>query len=326
MDDGGLRWPRWPRCRLAATGAATAFAASAGLLFGSPATAQDAGPGRTADPADTATAGPATEAATEADELRYPLIREGSRLVQVRGLVDRDPRTRGLRLTIDETDPQSPGHRLILVPSSRLTELEMLLGAAADVRATMIVTGRVLVFEGRNYLLLTHPAVPDERLRLDPATPPPGITLEAGADADPAAGDGDSVDDIARDLERSVGSVGRRTPRDRGTDGNVSGVADAMNLATLVPEGTRLVDRRGKIRRTEGGGFMIVFDADASGESDPPMMLLPCRLLEGLARIAAGAGDDSAVLISGEVTIHAGRNFLLPTVYRVPRELTQLHP
>lgn len=318
MDDGRTRRQRNDDGPGRGRGMPAAVVASAAcLLLGPLAMAQDAGTVPEAARSAAASTEGGELAGPFADELRYPLIREGSRLVKVRGLVDRDQRTRGLRLTIDESDPQSPGHRLILVPSSRLTELEMLLGAAPDVRATMIVTGRVLVFQGRNYLLLTHPAVPDDRVMRDPATTVP--------QAPPASG-GDSVDDIARDLERSVGSVGRRTPRTRGTDGNVNGIANAMNLASLVPEATRLVDRRGKVRRTEGGGFMVVFDADASGESDPPMMLLPCRLLEGLARIAAGSGDDAAVLISGEVTIHAGRNFLLPTVYRIPRELTQLYP
>ncbi len=301
---------------------------------------QSASPPGAGGPANARPAGTAEVARDAAADAatRFPLIREGSRLVQVRGLVDRDPATGGLRLTIAEDDPQSPGHRLTLLPSSRLTELQLVLGTARDASLAMIVTGRVFVFDERNYLMLTHPAVPDERVLLEPPTGAAGdatgeggraggdaANAETGADHADADDDDDSVDAISRDLERSVGAVGRRMPAGPATP---PAGPEAAGIATgdLLPEGTRLVDRRGKIRRTGGGGYMIVFDADATGEVDPPMMLLPCRLLERLARMAAGAGDEAAVLISGEVTIHGGRNYLLPTVYRVPREITALRP
>ena len=43
----------------------------------------------------------------------------------------------------------------------------------------------------------------------------------------------------------------------------------------LTPEGTTVLARRGTIRRTRDGAFIFVFDADAEGLSDPPLLLLP---------------------------------------------------
>ncbi|MHC4810033.1 MAG: hypothetical protein ACYTEV_06665, partial [Planctomycetota bacterium] len=230
----------------------------------------------------------------------FPLIREGSRLTEVLGVVDRDPRTRSLRLTIDESDPQSPGHRLVFLPSSRLTELQLVIGANQNAPTPMIVTGRVFVYEGVNYLMLTHPPVPDATM-LPPSTAETVATPRRSA----ATPDGevevrmdeesDSVDAISFGLERSIGEAGRR----RATE---NAFADAMSAALLLPEGTRIVDRRGTIIRTSFGGFSIVFDADASGDSDPPMMLLPCSLLSRLGEFAGTSGRSEPVLITGEVT------------------------
>ncbi len=269
-----------------------------------------------------AVASPAIEETTG-----FPLIREGSRLTEVLGVVDRDPRTRSLRLTIDESDPQSPGHRLVFLPSSRLTELQLVIGANQDAPTPMVVTGRVFVYEGVNYLMLTHPPVPDATM-LPPSTAETVTTPRRSAETpdgevevrmDEEAEDPDSVEAISFGLERSIGEAGRR----RATE---NAFADAMSAALLLPEGTRIVDRRGTIIRTAFGGFSIVFDADASGESDPPMMLLPCSLLSRLAEFAGVSGRSEPVLITGEVTIHGGRNYLLPTVFRVPRDATPLQP
>lgn len=292
------------------------FALALGLAGGAAAnsTAQDAGRAAATPPADAA-----STASPDEPIRRLPLIREGSRLVGVRGLVGRDSETRSLRIAIDDDDPQSPGHELVLLPSSRLTELEVIYAAAGRPEAGLLmrVTGRVFVFRDRNYLMLTHPAVAEETITIDADAPPKPADESARANDEPA--DPDDPDAIARELSRDVGAVARR-PSSDGPE------AEGTATAKLLREGTRLVDRRGKIRRTPGGGYRLVLDAGASGEADPPMILLPCRILERLAALAGRQGDEAAVLISGEVTTHGGRNFLLPSVFRLPRERTRLDP
>lgn len=79
--------------------------------------------------------------------------------------------------------------------------------------------------------------------------------------------------------------------------------------------------------RTEGGAYRFVFAADESGRSDPPMLLLPCLLLEEIdAQLRRREGVRPTIVITGRVTTSGGRNYLLPTVFVVPRERTLLTP
>ncbi|MFK7959559.1 MAG: hypothetical protein AB8G96_03465 [Phycisphaerales bacterium] len=330
------------RCAAVGLAAIAAIAAPAAGQDASPPPARGAAPPTTDAPATDAAAptGPATATASDAaakPAVRYPLIREGSRLVRVRGRIDTDPATAALRMTIDAADPQSPGHQLVMLPSSRLSELELVLAAFGDRPVDVQVTGRVTIFDGRNFLMLTHPAT---------AIPPDAATPETPGRPDPAD---DSAEAISRALDRAAGPSTRRPdrrvteppPRDgvsrsttdrtatgRGDSADDGRVVGTLDVAELRPEGTRIVDRRGKVRRTGGGGYLFVFDADGTGDAagDPPMMMLPCRLLESLGRLGARPGDDAAVLISGEVSTYRGRNYLMPTVYRRPRDQTQLRP
>ena len=105
----------------------------------------------------------------------------------------------------------------------------------------------------------------------------------------------------------------------------------------LVQEGTLISSRRGKLTRdasasggggggASGGGWQFVFDADSTGLADPPMRLLPCLLLEHLEDFARHNGSTAPILLSGQVYVYGGRNFLLPTAYRIPRERSRITP
>lgn len=84
-------------------------------------------------------------------------------------------------------------------------------------------------------------------------------------------------------------------------------------------EGANIVMRRGRINRDASGAWLFVFDADARGMSDPPMTLLPCLLLERLERHYQSRGN-APVLLSGRVFLYEDRNYLLPSVYQLPRQ------
>ena len=93
-----------------------------------------------------------------------------------------------------------------------------------------------------------------------------------------------------------------------------------------VHEGVIMVARRGNLTRTDRGAWMFVFDADAEGLADPPLVILPCLLLERMERQATRAGRSTPILLSGQVYHYRGRRFVLPTVFRVPYERTRLTP
>jgi hypothetical protein len=139
-------------------------------------------------------------------------------------------------------------------------------------------------------------------------------------DAAATPGD-DSARDILRELEQTVGPVLRSSRTDRPTE--PQGEAGPQKL---LPPGTVVLWRRGWLGRGDGGTWSFVFEADASGLVDPPMVLLPCLLLEEMERHGRRGGPDPALLISGRVERYHGRNYLLPTSYQVPRHRTPLRP
>ena len=83
----------------------------------------------------------------------------------------------------------------------------------------------------------------------------------------------------------------------------------------LVREGTFLVERRAAIVRSRTGELIAVFGT--TPESDPPMVLLPSQTLSGMESLLEGVSGQVIGELSGEVTIYQGRNYMLPTAYRL---------
>lgn len=277
--------------------------------------------------------------ADDGPAFRAALLREGSRIDRAEAVVELDERAGAWRVEIEGPDEDDPPHRLVVLPSGLLAELERIVDAvrprrrdgAAEAtgeemqRLRFRLSGLVTVFRRTNYLLLTHPPTllgpadaPGDAGATDETT---GATSAAegaspGDDAPTVADDAGDVDAILRELDAAVGPVARRTGAPRSED--------RRPVGGLIREGTRLVDRRGTIVRTAGGGFRLVLDS--SDPDAPPMLILPCGLLDALARVAERPGEGAAVLVTGEVYAYGGRNYLLPTVYRRPNELTALTP
>jgi hypothetical protein len=246
---------------------------------------------------------------------RLPLLRQGSQLVGVTGLMRRDPATGSWRIMLNPLADQAPRYELIMLPCTLLGEIERIAQSVPGPEVVFEVTGTVYVYRGRNYLLPTHAP------RVAGYEPPSSQTPDAheGENEQTTNADDDSARAIMRQLERAVGPVARSTATEAVR-------APATDSSKLLREGTVLLDRRGRLRRDEGGAWMFIFDADAEGLADPPMILLPCLLLERMEQYARIVGSDPPLLVSGHVHVYGGRNYLLPTVYRIPRERTPLEP
>lgn len=274
---------------------------------------------------------PTTSPTAEADPGRRlrqpPLLREGSRLVEVTGRLRGDAATGAWVFVVESEDAAVGVPSLTVLPSTLLEEMERMIEAAADHQPIFEVTGEVYVYRHRNYLLLTHPAILLGHeiifeLRPEPEPAP-----------SPATEEDDSIAAIIRDLERSIGPLPRRPPADTPPDAPPTGTPPPSaptdgqaEPPRLMTEGAILLSRRGKIRRAGAGAFIFVFDADAEGLADPPMPLLPCLLLERLEMHARLTGERAAVLVSGNVHTFHGQNYLRPTLYQIPRGRTILRP
>ncbi|MBK8266829.1 MAG: hypothetical protein IPK83_00345 [Planctomycetes bacterium] len=78
----------------------------------------------------------------------------------------------------------------------------------------------------------------------------------------------------------------------------------------LLPDGSRLVDRPGRLAK-EGDGFVFSFESRGQGAPDRPIRLLPNRLLEDMEMYSENATKSIVFIISGEITEYRGVNYLL---------------
>jgi len=215
-----------------------------------------------------APAAPATS--VEFDPLLPPrgrLLPEGSYLMARTGLLTR-AESLGVVHFLPDPDPTRPrqtSQPLMLLPSRVTERIEANL---IDVQSSgpVEISGRVYVFEGRNFLM--------------PTTSP----FRTAATAAPIK-------------------------------------------QGMVREGVFIVSRLARLSRSDTGGeWMVTFDSDRTGQMDPPMVLVPCRLLERLIRTAQAEGDSARIIISGQVYVYHDVNHLLPTVMLRPLPSENLSP
>ena len=118
---------------------------------------------------------------------------------------------------------------------------------------------------------------------------------------------------------------GKPTPAPAAIAGSAPG---ASSKAPLRREGQFVITRRGRMVRGSGGAtnWMFVFDSDGEKLSDPPMYLTPCLLLEDMENIAARQGDSAVFVLSGQVFVYRGANYLLPTLMKLAPVRGNLQP
>lgn len=235
-----------------------------------------------------------------------PLLREGGILVDVPGTIVRDER---LRVHVFRPSSERTGgviRELVLLPSRGLEDLSRIaeLRARAEdepFRGIFEVTGRVLVYRGRNFLL------PESVVPVDPAAASPVVEPVAEV---PESGDPEDriADDIEARLEARIGAVPRSLD-----------LADAAPIEKPpIRSGTRFVDRRGRLARDpETGVWRFVA---AGGRGDATIVLLPCLELERIERTTRQRDISRPLLVSGLVTAYRGRNYLLPSAVAVAEE------
>ncbi|MFA7236722.1 MAG: hypothetical protein WC058_07650 [Phycisphaeraceae bacterium] len=116
----------------------------------------------------------------------------------------------------------------------------------------------------------------------------------------------------------------------RQSNANAASLGTAPNLAPgkLKREGSFILARRGRMVRAPGGAtpWMFTFDADADGLQDPPMFLMPCQLLEDMEQVVEDHADRTSFLISGQVFVYHGANYLMPTLMKIAPDRGNLQP
>lgn len=282
-----------------------------------------------------------------------PLRREGEALRKRDGQL-LPTGERGYAVFILDADPEGGDEKplaMVVAPCMTLESMERLLEDRGD-SLRFTITGQVHTYRGVNYLLPTSqprpwlvdqdageqlvtqpeeqadaPADPETEAEAQGETP--AAEESAGEDATPSA------DDVLKQLleqKRDSPSPDPTEPTDADPDSGTTPAAPPSRLASdplllgldtdqplaeLKDEGQFIIARTGRlVRSADGSHALFVLDSDGPGAQEPPMILQACKLLEIMEQTIQEQGDDVPFLITGQVFMYRGANYLLPTIVK----------
>ena len=101
-------------------------------------------------------------------------------------------------------------------------------------------------------------------------------------------------------------------------DTSVLGIPPGGEQPTLRREGEFIINRRGRlIRAPNSGHVLFLFEADSETAPEPPMPLVPCQILQNMEDLVQERSDKVVFILSGQVMLYRGVNFLLPTMMKL---------
>ncbi|MBI5722717.1 MAG: hypothetical protein HZA50_02075 [Planctomycetes bacterium] len=259
-----------------------------------------------------------------------PLPVDGTMLVDYMGKIGRDQKTGWFTMTFDHAEEQINKSRRLL-PNALLERLLEL--AVADPSTVFRVSGETLVYGNHAYLLVRTAEIyscretadeappPKPPVKAPPAGQPPKETPPAApaAQTQPAEEDPASPDEIIKRMlkDRPGQPVIAPSPNTVDTPERITQPRPITDLiAQTQPEeeniqhgkASMVVDRVTRILPHKLEGWLQGrFESDNTFQ-DPPMLLLPCLMLE---RIDAKFERGAKLKVTGEITTYKGVKYLL---------------
>ncbi|MEM9345832.1 MAG: hypothetical protein AAGB26_04350 [Planctomycetota bacterium] len=283
-----------------------------------------------------------------------PLRREGETLRKRDGQL-LPTGERGYAVFILDADPETGDEKplaMVVAPCMTLESMERLLEDRGD-NLRFTITGQVHTYRGVNYLLPTSQPRPwlidadakeqlvtesEEGTEDDPANKPNTSEPDAEAFDESAEQATPSADDVLQQLleQRRDSPAPEPTDASEPGDGGVEPAGPATQpaarlasdplllgldtdqpLAELKEEGQFIIARTGRlIRSADGSHSLFVLDSDGPGAPEPPMILQACKLLETMEQTVQEQGENVPFVITGQVFMYRGANYLLPTIVK----------
>lgn len=108
----------------------------------------------------------------------------------------------------------------------------------------------------------------------------------------------------------------------------VSAQAPAAKVRESIREGVFITARPGGLVKVSTGDWVFVPQDTGEGPKLRAMVLLPCQTLTRLEAGAQLLTGQAAGVVSGQVFVYRGREYLLPTAYRIiaPEEMVKAAP
>lgn len=233
----------------------------------------------------------------------------------------------GLWIFLPDPKVRQPGEgAMIVAPNQTLERLAASL-ESQPLPADVNLSGQVLLYYDRNYLLLT-----DYTRRQEAPESPAGMALPGGKPTTPGeqpaapsaqpSAPPTEVADLIADLQGASRSGTRRSDAlrerllaaDRQKDARQD-VAPAGN-PPLLPDGSYISQRRARLERLSGGEWALTFDNDTQTLGDEPLIVIPGRTLMRM-EARAGTTRSMTMTVSGRVFAAKGRGYFLPTLFTI---------
>ncbi len=151
--------------------------------------------------------------------------------------------------------------------------------------------------------------------------PPAAAQDKPDPSTDPALNDPGVLDRV-RDLEREPAKGLRATTEPTETRRDQADSRSAVRrvqLANRAPprrEGSFLVRQPGSLVRLESGEWLLTFHRDPDGQAERPMVLMRSQDLERLEGRAGANPEKPTFVVSGQVFLYRGVNYLLLSAFR----------
>lgn len=239
---------------------------------------------------------------------------EGYIIANRRGRVEKQDDWHVALLNSEAGLPDSPPLRIL--PNERLGMLQAILKETfADQAPEFMFTGRVTEFQGANYILLENlvELLPHPKSNAQSGGPQAvdGVGDGASATTRPTEAREPTAEEVVQQLMQSAPRAVRMPERRADVTVSVpTGPDGRADDGPRWPEETMLIDQVGRVLPADSG-YQFVFEDRGSAATSRPIRVLPSRLLES-ALAASGAGTRGVVfIVTGEITVYQGNNYLL---------------
>lgn len=187
---------------------------------------------------------------------------------------------------------------MIVLPCRELERVESVIEDPA-IGGVFDASGRIYVYQGRNYLL------PNARHGLLP------VRIEAPVEPTP--------DPTASVLEPEMASIVAALEAEREAHRPLTPLrAEPVDETSGMQEGTFLVRRRGRMTRLASGQWAFVMDADASDAGrDPALVVTPSGQLMDMERLASNRGEQMVLELTGTTLVYKQRVYIVPMMFKV---------
>jgi len=204
---------------------------------------------------------------------------------------------------------------MVVLPSQTMSRLIQLVGQ--DAKNNLVsLTGEILLYRGRNYLLVSAITAHAQEAEIAQPTTRPDDEVQDIPDIDHTRPEYSAgVQDLIKELEEA-----------RHADRTIlqPTTVQAGTGRAPVPEGRTFMRRRARMVYLTAGEIALAFDNDPDQVIDVPLVVLPCHLRERMESIVESRGDSLTARVSGQSYAYNGRSYILPTsiVIERPGELT----